>query len=776
MRHEVLPAVHPDALYASWNSAVYRAQTSTADGTVLLSAPVGAEPPEGFDLDVDGAPSKVVPGTEVPYKFAIHTYCRYADEIFVVAGQTEDGALTLRWTGQDQRMAKELGLVAEDGSTNFGTSAQPKDIVSLWQERHDFADTLPPRFEPASAEERDGAQREVLRNIARTLRDLRPEGGAGVAAQFRQVGDYSELEVRAVASEVSYSVAAPPRLSQMFSDLRAMMYQERVGTWFQGTLTLEADGTFEFAFDSQSQPGWRLPPDEGGRPTARAFTAELVRFPRDRDQVPPWLGARAGLPLDVEFHHALVFDEHTPGQRPVVNREPLPPREVRGVLDYLYKSPVVKVGDRPQPDLFAPQTAPSVPNAFHTDGSWIWPAAVPHYLRMHGVPPDPALLNQIRSNRYRPPFVSQRMRETAAAEVSGEPYPSQSAADLDEHDAITEVERDDSEQPNLRAGQVLTLLRKRLDELGIAREAYGIGEDVAEAWCLKRTPSGWQVAWHGAGKDWDVEQFSTVKAAGAFLLGALAFHPTRTLAAPDAAENPADWPIAPLRGEPPLTMFRGKRMVVLPPGTELLRHGNDAGNLLHEAGARFRETSLLPDRERQRAKYRVLRPLRVLTGVTLPFGGMPGGALAYLLPRAIGAHVQSGALEQVHEGASTPPSRPREPMRDGMPSQHSGALDGAQLDVAPPPPPRTPSAPGPVNGPGGPGVAGAGGAGGAGAGGSGVAPGGPGGPGAPAPVGPAGSVGATAGPAPAGTPAGAPGQGFPRRPEHAPADRGPAPA
>lgn len=693
MRHEVLPAVHPDGLYAAFNGAVYGAQTSTSDGTVLLSAPVGAEPPEGFDLAVNGAPAKVVPGAEVPHKFVIHTHCRYADEVFVLAGQSEsDGTLTLRWTGRDERLARELGLIAEDGSTNFGTTAAPADVAALWQERHDFADAPPATAGPESAEEHDAAQRDVLRAIARSLRDLRPEGGGGVAAQFRQVGGYSELEVRAVVNDVSYSLSAPPRLGQMFSELRAMMYQQGNGTWFQGTLTLEADGTFEFAFDSYSQPNWRLAPDEGGRPTARALAAELGWFPRDRDQVPPWLGARAGLPLDVEFHHAQVFDEHTPGQRPVVHRAPLPPQEVRGVLDYLYKSPVVKVADKPQPDLFAPQTAPSVPNAFHTDGTWIWPAAVPHYLRMHGVAPDPALLNQIRANRYRPPFVSQRMRDTAAAEVAGEPYPPQSAADLDEHDAVTEVERDDSERPTLRAGQVLTLLRKRLDELGVARDAYDIGADLDEAWCLKRTADGWQVAWHGGGQDWDVERFDTVRAAAAYLLGAVAFHPTRALAAPDPAEAPTDWPIAPLRGEPPLTMFRGKRLVVLPAGANLTRFGNDAGNLLHESGARFRETSLLSDRERQRASYRVLRPIRVLTGVTLPFGGLPGGALAYLLPRPIGQHVQSGALEQVREGAPARPPGQRAPAAGPAPS--TGALDLPAAGV--PPAPEAPAPPAPV--------------------------------------------------------------------------------
>jgi hypothetical protein len=38
--------------------------------------------------------------------------------------------------------------------------------------------------------------------------------------------------------------------------------------------------------------------------------------------------------------------------------------------------------------------------------------------------------------------------------------------------------------------------------------------------------------------------------------------------------------------------------------------------------------------------------LRVLTGVTLPWGPMPGGAVGYFLPRAIAQHLESGALER----------------------------------------------------------------------------------------------------------------------------------
>ncbi|MPY97699.1 MAG: DUF4237 domain-containing protein [Actinophytocola sp.] len=632
MRHQALPAVHPDAQYAVWDGAPFRVAPSTTEGKTLLIAPAGQQP-DGFDTTHDGAAAKLVADDDLPATFTIRTHCRFAEETFALADQHPNGELELHWTGSDATTAAELGLTKL--GERVGAVAKPADVEALWQEYHGLGATAPCEAD----------QQRLLRRIGRALRDLRPEGGGTTAARFRQVGDYAELEVRGVVDDVAYALSAQPLLGQLFAELRALMYQQDPGTWFQGTMTVTPDDNFTFDYDASSQPRWRRAPDEDGR--AAAFALELRRFPRETKQIPPWLSARAGLPLDVTFRHAKVVDMHHPGKRPVVNRAPVPGGELREVMGYLYGSPVVHMGEAPTPDLFAPQTAPSVPNAFHTDGTWIWSAAVPHYLRMHGVAPEAALLDHIRANSYRPPFVSQRVRETARAEVVGAPYPPQSAADLDEQDAVTEVERDDSVLPPLRASEVLSLLRKRLDELGVARAVYRFGEQADDAWCLLRASGGWRVVWCADGEQRDVKEFTSIKAAAAHLLGAVALHPTRALAAPQDDEHPTDWPIVPLRGEPPLALLRGKRMVTLPAGTRLVRFGDDVGNLTHEASATFRETSLLPDRETHRTEYRLRRPLRVLTGVTLPWAGMPGGALAYLLPRPIGQHVATGALEAV---------------------------------------------------------------------------------------------------------------------------------
>src|SRR5690606_15004507 len=92
-----------------------------------------------------------------------------------------------------------------------------------------------------------------------------------------------------------------------------------------------------------------------------------------------------------------------------------------------------------------------------------------------------------------------------------------------------------------------------------------------------------------------------------------------------------------------------------PVGTRLRRFGNEQGNLLHPDRTPFPETSLTFERESDLRTFVVTRPLHVLTGVTAPWGPLPGGAVAYLLPRPIGAHVESGA--RARACAVTPPGR-----------------------------------------------------------------------------------------------------------------------
>ncbi len=641
MRHRVEVADRPDALYALWDGRIFQANPS-ADGSVLLVVPEGEEAPEGFGTTFDDRPAKAVPAQEASAglaTFAVHTYCLYDDEPYRIEPSSDEAELTLRWTGTDERLAAELGLV--DFST---TTDDPESLTALWQERHDFADENMPRSEPGS-----GDAQVLLRAIGRTLRGFLPSGWQRVAAQFRQVGDYSELEVRAVAGDVVVALSAPPHLGQLFTQLRSAMYSAEEGTWFQGTFTLDSEANFDFDYDTEHEPSWRLAPE--GRVTVPSYEVELRYFPRKR--VPRWLSAKAGLPLDVQFRQAKVVDAHAPGEKPVVNRPPVPQEMVRDILNYLYRAPVVHTKPGALPDIFVPGP-PNVPDAFHTDGTWIWPAAVPHYLRKYGVPPEAGLLEHIKANNFRVPYVDPQLRATAQADVLGAPRPPQTVDDAGELDPVSRVERGEEPERPLRASEVLRTLRARLDEHGVAASAYRIGEIADGAWCLHRTPQGWEVARYVEGRPVEPRYFQRVQPAAEALLGALLFFPGRARAGVDeeaeAQEPPAhatDWPILPLRGEPPLPLYRGKRLLTLSAGTVVDRYGNEAGNLVHPQDTAFTETSLPLERELERHRYRVVRPIRVLSGVLRPWGPLRGGGVGYLLPRAIGHHLESGALERL---------------------------------------------------------------------------------------------------------------------------------
>lgn len=652
MRYRVEVADRPDAQYAVWDGRVLQAQRSTADSTILLIAPQDSEASEGFDTEWRGKRAKVVPETEVTSTFSVHTNCRYDDEYFRIAAEPAEGSLTLHWTGQDAAIGAQLGL----GDGVLSTD-DPERITALWQERHDLPRPADARPEPGS-----GDSTRLLRAIGRNVLGFLPQGWQRVAAQFRQVGEYAELEVRALGEDddtgeqVLVSLSPPAELSQLFTLLRSAMYEPGKGTWFQGTFNLDNESNFDFDFDNSAEPGWRLAPGAGGRTAARTYEADLEYFPRDPGAVPEWLTAKAGLPVEVELRHAQVVDSHTAGHPPVVNRPPVPQEETRALLGYLYRAPVVQSRKELRADIFAPNNAPDVPDAFHTDGTWIWPAAVPHYLRKYGLPPEADLLAHIRNVRHHPPYVGPEVRAAAEAELAGNPAPRRTARPS-APDTVTAVRRGEKPPADIRAGEVLAILQQRLAEQGVAESAYRIGDAADGAWCLRKIEQGWELARHEGGSPVRPEYFQHLEPAARALFGTLLLYPGYARAGVPAeaesrepATHATDWPIVPLRGEPPLTFFHGKRVTVLGEGTLLRRFGNEGGNLTHAATTTFPETSLAFEREQEQHTYRVLRALRALTGSTAAFNGLPGGGIAHLLPRAVGHHIETGALERVDQG------------------------------------------------------------------------------------------------------------------------------
>jgi len=480
-------------------------------------------------------------------------------------------------------------------------------------------------------------QRALLVRIGKLVRANVTDEKAPAEVAFRQAGDHTELRGR--------NTATPAELGGLLTELRAGMYEPGRGTWLHARYTLRPDDTFDFDFQLDTEPHWTE------QPAPNHYPDELGRFPRDDEHIPDWWRLRAQLPLGIVFRHARIVDAYVEGKPPVVDRPPLGEAEVPLILQYLEREPCVLSGAELGKDIFAPDAEPEVPETYQTDGRWIWHASVPHYLRKYGIPPEPDLVARIRAQQYQPPYVEHLVRRTAEAELLGTPRPKPGRSDVKVTEGDIAAKLESAPSPDLTDEELLVVLVRRLGEHGVWPEAYRIGNRADGAWCLNFTASGWEVAAHADGGPVTPKYFDRLEDAAQQLLGALLLHPARMTAGHETpletAKELGDWPIQAAAGEPPLTLLRNKRVSRLAAGTVVLRFGAETGNLVHHSGVRFATTSLPLERENTERSYRLRRPLHVITGITVPWANLPGGAVAHVLAKTIAEHVSDGSLERI---------------------------------------------------------------------------------------------------------------------------------
>jgi hypothetical protein len=258
----------------------------------------------------------------------------------------------------------------------------------------------------------------LVKQIGLALMRTAPDDWQQINAEFRATGRYYELSAEVTGSDGNQEPwTASHDIAMHFAKLRAGMYREGRGTWFNARYQIEKPSSYNLEFD-RLEPQWRTPPP------APAFRDELHFFPRTEDNVPEWLMRKlSGLPPEQRqgrrFRLARIFDGTGPNGRPTVNRPQVSDEDRDRVLEYLDHA-VLALPERGHDiDRLAQDGRPVVPVAFHTDGVWVWPAAVNYYLRRYGVPPDPELVAHARSNGFRPPEVDEQTRNAAAATITG---------------------------------------------------------------------------------------------------------------------------------------------------------------------------------------------------------------------------------------------------------------------------------------------------------------------------------------------------------------------
>lgn len=256
----------------------------------------------------------------------------------------------------------------------------------------------------------------LVKQIGLALLRAAPRDWRRVSAQYRAVGRYHELTGEVLTEDGSVGEwMATHDIATLFGRLRAGMYREGRGTWFNARYQLDHPSSYNLEYDRE-EPRWDL------QPPPQAYADELRMFQRSEENVPDWLMRRmSGLGPEQpgpRFRIARIFDGQGPDGRPVLNRPELEAEELDRLYEYLSTAPVVLSERGLDLDRVAAPPTPKVPVAFHTDGTWIWPAAVNYYLQEYGVAPEGELVAHIQQTGFRLPEVSEQTLQAANAHLT----------------------------------------------------------------------------------------------------------------------------------------------------------------------------------------------------------------------------------------------------------------------------------------------------------------------------------------------------------------------
>ncbi|MGK4596648.1 hypothetical protein ACSMFO_30065, partial [Amycolatopsis sp. w19] len=252
----------------------------------------------------------------------------------------------------------------------------------------------------------------LVKQIGLALLRAAPRDWRKVTAEYRAVGRYHEMTGEIITEDgTSHEWVATHDIATLFGRLRAGMYRDGRGTWFNARYQLDHPSSYNLEYN-RDEPQWRL------APPPQALSDELRMFPRSEENVPEWLIRRmSGLGPEQpgpHFRIARIFDTIGPAGRPVINRPDLEIEEQDRLLEYLDHAPLVVTERGYDIDRLAQTPEATVPVAFHSDGQWIWPAAVNFYLREYGVSPELDLIDHVRQNDFALPEVDAPTLQAAA--------------------------------------------------------------------------------------------------------------------------------------------------------------------------------------------------------------------------------------------------------------------------------------------------------------------------------------------------------------------------
>ncbi|SHG51248.1 TNT domain-containing protein [Streptoalloteichus hindustanus] len=455
-----------------------------------------------------------------------------------------------------------------------------------------------------------------------------PPGWEEVEIDYRAAGRYVEMPVTVhFVTGATQSWNPPPEVAQRFAELRAGMYRPGRGTWFSARFQLNHPDRYSIQYNRTDEPGWH-----GQTPPPAAFVDELRFFPRDEENTPDWLRQRAGQlrpppapapvapPAPVAQPGPAAAPQPGPAGPQITPEEDAALRRLRQRLDELGVPPTAyRVGGAAE-RAWCLIREPAGWLVFWSDRG-----AQLHPVGFETVDQAAAQLVGTLLLTPGPAEPSAQQPAPTAPVPAAQPGPGQAGPGQ----AGPAPVQQQVQQPAQPAPPTP------------AQQPVAAPSDVTAPVAPFTPPLSEQVP------NGQRAEPPTALVAGA---AEQEPHPLAGRQPEPAPEPEPERPeeIAPLPGEPPLTLFQDVTPGTLPAGTDVDRFGTPEGNLTYSAGTPFPHRSLPADWvSREYHVYRVLRPVPVLTGVAIPWFGQPGGGTAHLLPRSVKELLDDGSLAEI---------------------------------------------------------------------------------------------------------------------------------
>ncbi|HWD01212.1 MAG TPA: TNT domain-containing protein [Amycolatopsis sp.] len=501
--------------------------------------------------------------------------------------------------------------------------------------------------------------RELTYEVGYALVDAVGEGWLRIELFSRVTAEVQDFTLTVLMADGSQAaVEIPEAATRAILGIRDAYYVEGEGTWFSMRYLIDAPSKIHALYNLDWDPDWDPAID------VSAWPRDLERYPRDEFHTPSWLREKlieAGadvppappevveLQLDAEAQNEIWTDltnrivMTVPADwqqvlltyRAVGDHVELPVM-VRRVTDgglYLWEPPaeVAELLAKLRAGMYREgrgtwlQASGTVDTSSHSEFSYVWDE-------------EPSWDS--------PPSAAEFARELELFPREGANLPAWLAERVGGAGAATLASPTD---PKTAATEALRAAEDAAAELELDPARYRIGEAADGAWCLVSEEDGWAVFLLEGGERFEAARFATAQQAVRYFVGHLYLNRAafRGELAPDAKRPTDAWPIQPLGGDPGLQLYGGKRIVTLPPGTEMDRYGGPEGNTLYAAGTEWTHRSQPSEvRQREYHVYRLRRPVRAIVGSPIAWYDEAGGGTAYVLERSVAELLADGSAEE----------------------------------------------------------------------------------------------------------------------------------